>query len=46
MALGYQHFFMWVLLAAIPVTVMSQLIPMTPSQRNAEVAAPQAVAAG
>jgi PAT family beta-lactamase induction signal transducer AmpG len=27
-ALGYEQFFLWVLLAAIPVTVMSQLIPM------------------
>jgi PAT family beta-lactamase induction signal transducer AmpG len=27
-ALGYQNFFLWVLLAAIPVTVLSQCIPM------------------
>jgi PAT family beta-lactamase induction signal transducer AmpG len=34
-ALGYQQFFLWVLLAAIPVTVMSQLIPMTALQPHA-----------
>jgi PAT family beta-lactamase induction signal transducer AmpG len=28
-ALGYQHFFIWVLLSAIPVAVLSQLIPMS-----------------
>jgi PAT family beta-lactamase induction signal transducer AmpG len=28
-ALGYQHFFIWVMLCAIPVAVLSQLIPMT-----------------
>jgi hypothetical protein len=28
-ALGYQHFFIWVMLSAIPVAVLSQLIPMT-----------------
>jgi PAT family beta-lactamase induction signal transducer AmpG len=28
MALGYKNFFVWVLLAAIPVTVLSQFIPM------------------
>ena len=27
-ALGYRHFFLWVLAAAIPVAVLSQLIPM------------------
>lgn len=27
-ALGYQHFFVWVLAAAVPVAVLSQLIPM------------------
>ncbi|MES2742166.1 MAG: MFS transporter [Pseudomonadota bacterium] len=27
-ALGYQHFFVWVLISAIPVTILSQLIPM------------------
>jgi PAT family beta-lactamase induction signal transducer AmpG len=27
-ALGYQRFFVWVLLAAIPVAVLSQCIPM------------------
>lgn len=28
-ALGYQHFFLWVLACSVPVLVMSQLIPMT-----------------
>jgi PAT family beta-lactamase induction signal transducer AmpG len=28
-ALGYQKFFVWVLLSAIPVAVLSQLIPMS-----------------
>jgi MFS transporter, PAT family, beta-lactamase induction signal transducer AmpG len=28
-ALGYQHFFIWVMLSAIPVAVLSQIIPMT-----------------
>ncbi|MES2323360.1 MAG: MFS transporter [Pseudomonadota bacterium] len=34
-ALGYQQFFLWVLACAIPVAIMSQLIPMTASQKNA-----------
>jgi len=33
-ALGYQQFFLWVLACAIPVAVMSQLIPMTARQQN------------
>jgi len=28
LALGYQHFFLWVMIAALPVAVLSQLIPM------------------
>jgi PAT family beta-lactamase induction signal transducer AmpG len=28
LALGYQHFFLWVMVAAMPVAVLSQLIPM------------------
>jgi PAT family beta-lactamase induction signal transducer AmpG len=28
LALGYQHFFLWVMAAAIPVAVLSQVIPM------------------
>ena len=28
LALGYQHFFLWVMVAAVPVAVLSQLIPM------------------
>ena len=31
-ALGYQHFFLWVLAAAVPVAVLSQLIPMRAPQ--------------
>lgn len=34
MALGYQHFFLWVLACAIPVAVMSQLISMSARQQN------------
>ncbi len=33
-ALGYQHFFLWVLAAAIPVAVLSQLIPMRAPSSN------------
>jgi len=44
LALGYQHFFLWVLVAAVPVAVLSQLIPMqapravdaVPAQAGAE----------
>ncbi len=28
-ALGYQHFFIWVMLSAIPVAILSQIIPMS-----------------
>jgi len=36
LALGYQHFFLWVLVAALPVAVLSQLIPMqAPRTSNA-----------
>jgi PAT family beta-lactamase induction signal transducer AmpG len=41
-ALGYQHFFLWVLACATPVLLMSQLIPMTAGQKNE----PQGGAAG
>jgi PAT family beta-lactamase induction signal transducer AmpG len=34
LALGYKNFFVWVLLAAIPVAVLSQFIPMTARQRT------------
>jgi PAT family beta-lactamase induction signal transducer AmpG len=40
LALGYQKFFIWVLLSAIPVLVLSQLIPMTSRATKAEPAAP------
>jgi PAT family beta-lactamase induction signal transducer AmpG len=42
-ALGYQHFFIWVMLSALPVAVLSQLIPMTarPQPAAAPDGAPQ-----
>lgn len=43
MALGFEHFFLWVLACAIPVAIMSQLISMSPRQKNPE--APLAPAA-
>ncbi|MYM32202.1 MFS transporter [Duganella sp. CY15W] len=43
-ALGYQHFFIWVMLSAIPVAILSQLIPMTarpqPAEETPKAAAP------
>lgn len=33
-ALGYQNFFLWVLAAAVPVAVLSQIIPMSASERG------------
>ena len=33
-ALGYQHFFLWVLACAVPVAVMSQVISMSARQQN------------
>ncbi|QGZ41635.1 PAT family beta-lactamase induction signal transducer AmpG [Pseudoduganella flava] len=47
-ALGYQHFFLWVLLAAIPVAVLSQFIPMdsrVAEDKEAPAAEPQQAAA-
>jgi PAT family beta-lactamase induction signal transducer AmpG len=38
MALGYQHFFMWVLACAVPVAVMSQFISMSARQKNPDAA--------
>jgi PAT family beta-lactamase induction signal transducer AmpG len=39
-ALGYHNFFLWVLAAALPVAVLSQIIPMSASERQqAELAA-------
>ena len=40
LALGYQNFFIWVLAAALPVAIMSQLIPMSAIQQNPMAAAP------
>lgn len=39
-ALGYQNFFIWVLCAAVPVAILSQIIPMSAIER--EGAAPAA----
>jgi PAT family beta-lactamase induction signal transducer AmpG len=36
-ALGYQHFFIWVLCAAIPVAILSQIIPMSARERDASL---------
>jgi PAT family beta-lactamase induction signal transducer AmpG len=43
-ALGYQNFFIWVLAAAIPVAILSQMIPMSARERDASLpgAAPSA----
>ncbi|RSZ56092.1 AmpG family muropeptide MFS transporter [Massilia atriviolacea] len=41
-ALGYHNFFLWVLAAAVPVAILSQIIPMSASERQqAELAAAQ-----
>jgi MFS transporter, PAT family, beta-lactamase induction signal transducer AmpG len=45
--LGYQHFFIWVLLCAIPVTLLALFIPLTPRAQPeppAEIEAKQAAA--
>ena len=34
LALGYQHFFLWVIVAAVPVAVLSQVIPMQAKERQ------------
>ena len=38
MALGYQHFFLWVLACAVPVAIMSQVISMSARQSNTPAA--------
>ena len=38
-ALGYQNFFIWVLAAAIPVALLSQMIPMSARERDARLPA-------
>ncbi len=38
-AIGYQHFFIWVMLSAVPVAVLSQLIPMSARPQPDEPAA-------
>jgi PAT family beta-lactamase induction signal transducer AmpG len=42
MALGYKTFFVWVLLAAIPVAVLSQFIPMESRENGEGDAVPEA----
>ena len=42
MALGYKNFFVWVLLAAIPVAVLSQFIPMESREKGDGDAVPEA----
>jgi PAT family beta-lactamase induction signal transducer AmpG len=44
LALGYQHFFVWVLASAVPVTLLSQFIPMSARQQNAAPAGAGAAA--
>ena len=39
-ALGYQHFFLWVLVSAIPVLVLSRFIPIGQGGVEPQVAAP------
>jgi PAT family beta-lactamase induction signal transducer AmpG len=38
-ALGYQNFFIWVLAAAVPVAILSQIIPMSARERDASLPA-------
>jgi len=45
-ALGYKNFFVWVLIAAIPVAVLSQFIPMTARKQPDGEPAAQPAAAG
>jgi PAT family beta-lactamase induction signal transducer AmpG len=40
LALGYQNFFVWALAAAIPVAILSQLIPMSAIEQNPAAAVP------
>ncbi|RZT04397.1 MFS transporter, PAT family, beta-lactamase induction signal transducer AmpG [Duganella sp. CF402] len=42
-ALGYQHFFIWVMLSAIPVAILSQVIPMVARPQQKEEAQAAAV---
>lgn len=45
-ALGYRHFFVWVLACAVPVALLSQFIPMSaPKTERAEAAADPSAAA-
>ena len=41
MALGYQHFFVWVLACAVPVALLSQFIPMRAPDASAPTATGQ-----
>jgi PAT family beta-lactamase induction signal transducer AmpG len=43
-ALGYQHFFLWVLVSAIPVLLLSRIVPIGRHEHAAEAdAQPAAV---
>jgi PAT family beta-lactamase induction signal transducer AmpG len=44
-ALGYQHFFLWVLLAALPVLLLSQCIPMSAAETGQDGAGAHAASA-
>lgn len=46
LALGYQHFFVWVLISAVPVTILSQFIPMSARARPDAEQPAHAAAAG
>ena len=45
-ALGYKNFFIWVLIASVPVAILSQIIPMSAHERDARLPASQAATAG
>ena len=42
LALGYQHFFLWVLVSAIPVLVLSRFVPLGEDRGGRNGAAAQA----
>jgi PAT family beta-lactamase induction signal transducer AmpG len=46
LALGYRHFFVWVLVSAIPVAILSQFIPMSARVRQDAAQPAPAAAAG
>ena len=44
-ALGYKNFFIWVLIASVPVAILSQIIPMSAHERDARLPAAEPSAA-